>query len=78
MCVTLCLSSTETGREEDKEESEFSMFFAVDMCAACCVVSSVDSTGTVEDKQNHFEFLLTVLSFTTCMLRLIEFCYHVW
>ena len=28
---------------------EFSMLSAVDMCAACCAVPSVDSTGTVEE-----------------------------
>ena len=32
---------------------EFSMLSAVDMCAACFAVSSVDSTGAAEDKQNH-------------------------
>ena len=53
MCVNLCLSFAETGREEAKEESEFSMLSTVDMYAACFAVPSVDSAGTVEDKQNH-------------------------
>ena len=69
MCVTLCLSFTETGGEEVKEECEFSMLFAVDMCAAHFAVP-VDSAGTVEDKQTTFEFLLTVLSLTPCVLKL--------
>ena len=36
-----------------KEQSEFSMMSAVGMCAACCAVPSVDSTGAVEVKQNN-------------------------
>ena len=69
MCVTLCLSFTENSREEVKEEGEFSMLSAIDMCAACFAVP-VDSAGTVEDKQTTSEFLLTVSSFIPCMLRL--------
>ena len=56
---------------------------SVDECRyVCCMLSPVDSTGVVEDKQNsHAEFPLTVLRFSPCMLRLIarvEFHYHIW
>ena len=50
--------STEIGKEKEEEaeemkESESSMLSAVIMCAACFAVTSVDSTGVVENKQNH-------------------------
>ena len=55
-----CLAfSAESGRgkeekeTEEKKESEFSMLSTVDMYAACFAVTSVDSTGAAEDKQNH-------------------------
>ena len=62
LCTLLhvCLSfsvSTEINKEkeeaEEKKESEFFMLSTVDMCATCCAVSSVDSTGVVEGKQNN-------------------------
>ena len=57
MCHSFFVS-TEINKEkeeeaEEKKESEFSMLSTVDMCATCCAVSSVDSTGVVEGKQNN-------------------------
>ena len=53
--------STEIGKEkemeaEEKKDSEFSMLSAADVYAACFAVSSVDSTGAVEDKQTTLSF----------------------
>ena len=67
VCHSLSLVSTEINKEKEKEaeekkKSEFLMLSAVDMCAACSAVPNVDSTDGVEDKQNHFDFLLTVSS----------------
>ena len=52
-CVTFLtlVLSAESSRE--KERGEFSMLSTIDMCAACYTVSSVDSTGAVEGKQNN-------------------------
>ena len=66
MCVTLCLSFTETSREEVNKESEFSMLSAVNMCAACFAVPSGNSRGQTKAL---IELLLTVSRF---MLRLLE------
>ena len=85
MCVTLFSVSTEISKEkeeeaEEKKESEFFMLSTVDMCATCCAVTSVDSTGVYSRGQTkpHAEFLLTVSSFSPCILRLIEVHDHVW
>ena len=53
MCVTFLTLVLSAESSRKKERGEFSMLTAVDMYAACYAVSSVDSTGTVEDKQNN-------------------------
>ena len=68
--------STEIGKEkeeeaEERKESEFSMLSTVIMCAACSAVPSGQYWCSRGQTEQYAEFLLTVLSFSPCMLRLI-------
>ena len=56
-CATFLTLVLPAESSRDKERGEFSMLSTIDMCAACYAVSSVDSTGTVEDKQNNMPSL---------------------
>ena len=75
--------STEINKEqeeeaEEKKESEFSRLSSVDMYAACFAVSSGQYWCSRGQTESHAEFLLTVSSFSPCILRLIKVHCHIW